>query len=163
LAGLSLLLLVSAAAIATSGIMHQFVWLAGGKMIESRGRNADLTMAMSNGRQLMLCLLEYEDTKGRYPRSFVELEEFEGFEGQKETIRQLWWLDTRDGNVPEPWILLRPGSAETALAEDPVIVSPVIRSREKVAVVFGDSSVRSMTVKMFEDLMKRQKEGTETR
>lgn len=35
---MSLLLLCSAAAIATSGIFHQFFWLTGGKVIESNRR-----------------------------------------------------------------------------------------------------------------------------
>ena len=134
---LSLLLLGSAAAIAASGVVHQFFWLAGGKVIESNMR-MDLTMATSNGRQLMLALAEYENDMGRHPRSFEELE----LDYHPGVIRQLWWLETRDGKVPEPWILLRPGSSEVALDDEPVIVSPVIAGEGMVVVGYGDSSVR---------------------
>lgn len=134
----SLILLGSAAAIATSGVVHQFFWLAGGKVIESN-RRGELTMAMSNGRQLMMALLDYGNENGRYPHTFEELEmEYGEYSG----IRRLWWLDTRDGKVPEPWILLRPGSSEVALDDEPVIVSPVIAGEGTVVVGYGDSSVR---------------------
>ena len=145
-ASLSLVLLVSAAAISTSGIMHQFFWLVGGKVIENRGRNLELTMAMSNGRQLLLGLEEYQLDKGRYPRSWEE------FEGYGATVQKLWWLDLRNGTAPEPWILLRPGSDDVALDEAALIVSPII-SGQWVVVGFGDLSVRRMPVKMYEDLV----------
>jgi hypothetical protein len=135
---LSLLLLGSAAAIAASGIVHQFFWLAGGKVIQSNMR-MDLTMATSNGRQLMMALLDYGNENGRFPHTFEELEmDYGEYSG----IRRLWWLDTRDGKVPEPWILLRPGSSEVALDDEPVIVSPVIAGEGMVVVGYGDSSVR---------------------
>lgn len=137
----SLLILCSGAAIATSGIVHQFFWLAGGKVIESN-RRMDVTIAMSNGRQLMLALLEFQDTKGSYPQSFEELEADAG--EYSYSIRRLSWLDTRDGKVPEPWILLRPGSSKVALEDEPVIVSPVIAARGMVVVGYGDSSVRAV-------------------
>lgn len=139
-AALSLVLLSSGAAIAASGVVHQMFWLANGKVIQSN-RRSDLTMALNNGRQLMLALMEFEAEKGRYPESFEELlPELI----HPESLRLLSWLDTRDGNVPEPWILLRPGFAATESGVEPVIVSPVIKQREMVVVGYGDMSVRSI-------------------
>ena len=154
----SLLILCSAAAIATSGILHQFFWLAGGKVIESN-RRADLTVAVNDGRQLMMALLEFEVEKGRYPHSLEELEAEMG--EYFYSIRRLTWLDTRDGKVPEPWILLRPGSSEVALGNEPVIVSPVIASRGMVVVGYGDSSVKSMTEEAFRNLWVTGKSATD--
>ena len=146
----SLILLGSAATIAASGVVHQMFWLATGKVIKSNMRS-DLTMARSNGMQLMMALLEYETENGRYPNSFEELE-FE-LEAYTRSIRRLWWLDTRDGKVPEPWILLRPGSSETFLGVVPVIVSPVIAGEGMVVVGYGDCSVRSIPVEKLAEVL----------
>jgi len=153
---MSLLFLCSAAAIATSGIFHQFFWLAGGKVIESN-RRTDVTLAISNGRQLMLYLLEYEVLKGRYPESFEELAA--EFESETGVLRRLSWVDTGDRNVPEPWILLRPGSDEIAPEDEPVIVSPLLRDGLTVVVGFGDMSVRKMPAQKLADLLARKPEG----
>jgi hypothetical protein len=140
---LSLLLLGSAAAIAASGVVHQMFWLASGNLTQ-RNRRADVTMAVHNGKQLMLALFEFETEKDRYPYSFEELEmEFED-ESYSGMIRQLWWLNTNNGKVPEPWILLHPGSSTTALSDEPVIVSPVIAGEGMVVVGYGDASVKSI-------------------
>lgn len=136
-AALSLLLLGSAAAIAASGVVHQMFWLANGKVIQSN-RRTDVTMAVNNGRQLMLALWEFQADNDRYPHSFEELvpEIIE----DPESLRRLSWLNTRSGKAPEPWILLRPGSAETGLG--PVIVSPVIAGEGMVVVGYGDGTAK---------------------
>ena len=94
-----MLLLGSAAAIALSGVVHQMFWLAGGKVIESN-RRGDLTEAMSNGRQLMLALFEYQDKNDRYPESFEEV--VPEIIQHPVHLRQLSWLGRGDGRVPEP-------------------------------------------------------------
>jgi hypothetical protein len=146
----SLILLGSAAAIAMSGIVHQFFWLAGGKVIE-RNRKFHLTMATSNGRQLMLGLLEFYEEKGRYPRSFDELESEDII--HSEPLQRLMWLDLRDENVPEPWVLLRPGCSKVAANEEPVIVSPVIPGDGMVVVGYSDFTVRSIRVENLERVL----------
>ncbi len=149
-AAFSLILLGSAAAIATSGIVHQFFWIAGGKVIESN-RRLHLTVARSNGIQLMLALSEFYHQHGRYPRSFDELESDDIV--HPEALKQLMWLELGDGNVPEPWILLRPGSSEIALDEEPVIVSPVIPDEGMVVVGYGVSSVRIIRLENLGDVL----------
>jgi hypothetical protein len=158
-AALALLLLGSAAAIAASGVVHQMFWLAKGKVTERSGKG-DVTVAINNGRQLMFGLLEYENEKGRYPHTFEELEmELEAgyYPGM---FRRLWWLwslDTRDGKVPEPWILLRPGSSEVALNDEPVIVSPVIVREGMVVLGYGDCSVRSIRAEKLNEVLAQGK------
>jgi hypothetical protein len=139
-AALSLLPLGSAAAIALSGVVHQMFWLAGGKVIESN-RRADLTEAISNGKQLMLALVEFQNKNGRYPVSFEEL--VPEIIQHPVHLRQLSWLGRGDDRVPEPWILLKPGSSEETIV--PVIQSPIIRSGKMPMVVVGysDASLRS--------------------
>jgi hypothetical protein len=153
---LSLLLLGSAAAIAASGVVHQMFWLAGGKVTQSNMKS-DLVMALNDGRQLMIALTEYQDRNGRYPNSFEELEHEDGFE--PESIRRLAWLDLRNDQAPEPWILLRPGSAETTV--EPVMVSPIIVARGMVAVAYGDTTVRMIRMENLAKLVSesRTKEG----
>lgn len=147
---ISLLLLGSGAAIAASGVVHQMFWLAGGKVIESN-RKADVTLAVSNGRQLMLALLEFQADNDRYPHSFEELvpEIFE----YPESLRRLSWLHTRAGKVPEPWILLRPGSAATDSGDEPVLVSPVIVGEGKVVVGYADLTVRSIPLEKLAEVL----------
>jgi hypothetical protein len=108
-------------------------------------------MTMSNGRQLLLGLEEYRLDNGRYPQTWKELESVYG--GQAASMQKLWWLDLRNGDVPEPWILLRPGSDDVALDEAPLIVSPII-SGQWVVVGYGDLSIMRMPLKMYEELMK---------
>ncbi len=148
---LSLLLLGSAAAIAASGVVHQMFWLAGGKVIENT-RWIEPVMAYSNGRQLMLALNEYRDANGIYPHSFEQLVPEQM---HPESLRQLLWLESRDGKVPEPWLLLNPGFAEAELAPQPVILSPVMRKGQKVAMVVGysDGSARRIQVNQFKDIL----------
>ncbi|MES2921716.1 MAG: hypothetical protein V4819_09220 [Verrucomicrobiota bacterium] len=140
LAFLALLLLGCGAAIALSGVVHQSVWLMGDRWIENRGRRAELTEAVNNARQLMMALMEFHDEKGHYPNSLQELE------SELNIPHQLVWLKTGNGKVPEPFILLHPGGTRPMNADEPLIVSPVIQRDGKVAVGYGDCSVRSLPV-----------------
>lgn len=130
----ALLLLGSGAAIALSGVVHQAVWLLSDPWIEDRGKRAELTMAVNNGRQLMLALLEFHQTKGCYPHGFHELE----------LPQDLMWVQSSNRTVREPFILLHPGGKRPVNADEPLIVSPVIQKEGKFAVGYGDGSVRSL-------------------
>jgi hypothetical protein len=130
----ALLLLGSGAAIALSGVVHQVVWLLSDPWMEDRGKRAELTMAVNNGRQLMLALLEFHQTKGRYPYGFHELE----------LPQDLMWVQTSNRSVREPFILLHPGGRRFVNADEPLIVSPVIQREGKFVVGYGDGSVRSL-------------------
>ena len=146
---MSLLLLCSAAAIAASGIVHQFFWLAGGKVIESNTKT-DVIKAMINGRQVMLVIREFYVDKGRYPESFGELE------GEYGVPRDLWWVETGEGEVPEPFVFLRPGATEIAQDRDALIVSPPLRGGTIRMVGYGDNSVSVMNANRFSDIYVRK-------
>ena len=149
---LSLLLLGSAAAIAASGVVHQMFWLAGGKVI-TINRWTELTEATSNGRQLMLALIEYRDANGRYPDSFEQL--VPEMIQNPEALRRLSWSETRDGTAPEPWILLKPLASDMSFARVPVIVSPILKSGSvsKVVVGYNDGSVSSIYGKQLKGIL----------
>lgn len=155
---LSLLLLGSAAAIAASGVMHQMFWLAGGKVI-TNNRWTELTEARSNGRQLMIALIEYRDANGRYPDSFEQL--VPEMIQYPEVLRRLSWLETRDGTAPEPWILLKPLASDMNFARVPVIVSPILKSGSvsKFVVGYNDGSVSSIYGKELKGILSLAKAG----
>jgi hypothetical protein len=130
----ALLLLGSGAAIALSGVVHQAVWLLSDPWMEDRGKRAELTMAVNNGRRLMMALFEFHETKGRYPHGFHELE----------LPQELMWVQNSNRSVREPFILLHPGGKRFVNADEPLIVSPVIQREGKFVVGYGDGSVRSL-------------------
>jgi len=146
-ASLTLVLLGCGAAIALSGVVHQAVWLLGDRWIENRGRKAELSVAVSNTRQLLLGLYEFHEIKGRYPNSFRELETELGIPIPTA------WTELDSGALREPFILLHPGRVKSADADEPLIVSPIIQSSGNFAVGYGDNSVRSLPAKQFEKLL----------
>ena len=144
---IGLLLLASSAAIAMSGITHQFAWLMSEPWTENRGRRAELTNAVSNTRQLMLALLEYQERQGRLPDSLLKLQT------EEQLPRSLFWVKPGKNDAPEPFVLLQAGKALPSNPEEPVIISPAIGSDRKIAVGFSDCSVRSMTEPMLNRLL----------
>jgi hypothetical protein len=93
---------------------------------------------VNDGRQLMMALFEFHQTRGRYPENFHELEL------EMELPQNLMWVQTANRSVREPFVLLHPGGKRPVNADEPLIVSPVIQSAGKFAAGFGDGSVRSM-------------------
>lgn len=134
----ALLLLGSGAAIALSGVVHQTVWLMSDPWTEDRSRKSEQTMAVNDGRQLMMALFEFHQTKGRYPNSFQELEP------ELEMPRRLAWVETSNRSVREPFILLHPGGTRLIRSDEPLIVSPVLPRVGRIVVGYGDGSVRSL-------------------
>ncbi len=110
-------------------------------------------MASNNGRQLLLALMEYHSENGRYPTDFDQLDEIVPDFGR------LAWVRAGQGNAPEPFVLLRPGSTDIALDEDPLIVSPLLRAGTKIVVGYGDGSVKTLHAKMFPEIIGAVKEG----
>lgn len=144
---IALLLMASGAAIAMSGITHQFAWLMSEPLTENRGKRAELTNAVSNTRQLMLALTEYQERHGHLPDSLVQLQA----EGQ--IPRSLFWVKPGKNAAPEPFVLLKAGRVLPSNPDEPVIISPAIGSEGKFAVGFSDCSVRSMTEPMLQRLL----------
>lgn len=133
-----LILLGSAAAIAMSGITHQAAWLSSSPWLESNHR-PHLTIAVSNARQIMLALLEYEAEHERYP------ETLEVAIKVSELPLRVLMIETGSSKPKRPFIFLRPGKASTNKLE-PVIFSPEIQ-KDRVVVGYSDGSVRTMHLK----------------
>jgi len=134
-----LLLLGSAAAIAMSGITHQAAWLSSSSWLENN-RKTRLTAAVSNARQIMLVLLEYETTYKKFPDTLEEAMK------AMDCPTLMLWVETGPDRVREPFIILKPGHPSTGLVE-PVIVSPVVQPYDRVVVGYSDCSARTMPLK----------------
>jgi hypothetical protein len=129
----SLLFLSSAAAIAMSGIVHQFFWLSKEKVITQRSRGSDQGYAMMRTRELCQYMFFYFTENGRYPLTWDELENWN--EGHFANGRYLFL-----GEVPEPFILLNSGSDRQLSSNDPLVLSPYIQSVNRYAIGLGDGT-----------------------
>lgn len=148
MASLALLLLGCGAAIALSGVVHQTVWLMGDPWTENRGRRAKQTQAVSNARQVLLALHEFHDAEGHYPSSLRELE------GKFIHSPKLVWVETETSRLPEAFIFLKPGGTISLTEVEPLIVSPVFESRQKIVVGYSDNSVTSLPAGKLESILK---------
>ncbi len=137
-ASLALVLLGCGAAIALSGVVHQAVWLLSDRWIEDRGKRAEQTQAVSNARQLMLALHEYHESAGHYPNSLQELE------STFPASPALLMVKTETTSVAEPFIFLKPGGSVSTVEVEPVIISPIFESAQKIVVGYSDGSVSSL-------------------
>ena len=144
LAATALLLLGSAAAIALSGVAHQAAWLMRTQWTEiGRGNRARITHAMSNARQCMMLITEYEMKHGRYPESLGEAAlEFD----YPQNI--LWAPASRD---MEPFVLLEPGGKSGDTIR-PILLSPVIQPDGVVVVGYSDCTARQFKVEEWEKI-----------
>jgi len=155
LAVVALLMLGSGAAVALSGIVHQGVWLLADPWVENRGKKIYQNVSANSARQLLLALHEFQETTGRYPYSFEEMGPEVGMD--KEQIRSLVWIQTRPGDLKQPFLLLYPGSKQTFGAGQPVIVSPEFADGKKVVVGYGDSSVTTMPQSRYQQILEKSK------
>jgi hypothetical protein len=150
IAAIALLLLASGAAIAMSGITHQFAWLMSEPWTENRGKRIELTVAVNNARQLMLALTDYEANHGRLPDSLEQLRK------EQDLSARLFWAAPRRNDPPEPFVLLKAGQALPQTPDEPVILSPAIGPDGKYVVGFSDCSVRSITRPMLTRILDEQ-------
>jgi hypothetical protein len=134
-----LILIVSgcAAAISLSGIIHQMAWLRADPWYE-RSSSSDRIAAVSDTRALLLEIAEFQFDKGRYPHSLEELKRESDIFGKK-----TWFRGSRN-LLPEPFILLHPGSPTVVPDSDPLLVSPVFHNGRKMVVGYGNMSVRTV-------------------
>lgn len=155
---LSLLLLGSAAAIALSGVVHQFFWLGRGEIIESRGASERAIITLHT-RNLAQAVLSFHNMNGRYPDSDAEFyREYFG-----DDFAYPHWIG--EGGVAEPILFLHPGRKEVLSSDEVLVVSPAFNNGRQVVVVMGDGEIQTIN---FEDLSKllseiRTKESEEVR
>ena len=142
---MALPLLTSSAAIAMSGITHQFAWLMSESWLTDRGRKSELTEAVSNIRQVMFALIEYETNHGKYPDSLEDIT------SEMIQMDRVLWLQPTRNKSREPLVFLKAGSEGPLRPSVPVIISPVIASEGRIAVGYADGSVRSEIASEFLD------------
>lgn len=150
-AALGVLLGISAAAIAMSGITHQSAWLAADSWLETRGMARERGQAVTKAKQLMFGLLVFHEDHGRYPESLLQIEENTG------KIDRPYQTEPRLGTLPEPYYLLQPGRMEPATGDEPLLLSPFLPKTREYAVGFGDHSVRLVKDTELRELLARGK------
>lgn len=69
---LGLVLLGGAAAVATSGVAHQMMWLGQTKWTQG-SRRTELTSTLNDTRQMLILLMEFAHDHGRLPNSWEEV------------------------------------------------------------------------------------------
>lgn len=127
-----LLLLGAAAAIAMSGIVHQIVWL-GWEPWWGNGRS-QVTPAMSQTRQIVMWIHDFEEKNGRYPDSLEELD-------LPTTLRV---VPSRERGLQEPFVYLKPAGPLPAGEELPVLVSPLLPDSDRVVVGYLSGTTTSI-------------------
>lgn len=143
------LLGISGAAIAMSGITHQSAWLRSEPWLETNGIKSERSLAVNNGKQLMLAIYAFHEDHGRYPESIQELEQ----SMEPAFARRFFRTEPKRGVLPEPFILLKPGATEQALNDEPLLLSPYLPYSDCYAVGYGDSSVRLIKPKELETIL----------
>jgi hypothetical protein len=146
----SLLFLSSAAAIAMSGIVHQFFWLSKEDVIERRGVS-DKAILMLTARNLNQAICGSYNMNQRYPHSLDEIVEY-----YLEPDHH--WYSKRGVGVPEPFILIQPRSSDKLEHDEVTLVSPYFHSIDQYAVGFGDGSVRWMKPAMLKRFLNKSEE-----
>lgn len=147
----SLLFLSSAAAIAMSGMFHQFFWLSKEDVIERRGVGSEKAMLMMTARNLNQAICGHYNMKQRYPKSFDEIEEY---------LRPDYhWYSESGVGVPETFILIQPRSSDKLEDDEVTLVSPYFESMDQYAVGFGDGSVSWIKPAMLKRLLNKSEES----
>jgi hypothetical protein len=132
---MALFLLASAAAIAMSGITHQLAWLLRTQSIESTGSGGSFSKVWGTTKDLVSAILEFERTEGRYPESLAEVEEaFPALRGRSRVAPAA-------GRPLEPFIYIKPPSADAVGMNTVLIVSPARPTTDLVFVGFASGSV----------------------
>lgn len=143
----SLLFLTSAAAIAMSGIVHQFFWLSKEPMIERRGFSERGQLIMQT-RNLSQAVYGLANMNGRYPSSLDEVNEYV-------EMNSYSWCYSKSSDVPEPFILLQPRSIDKLEDDDLMIVSPLITDLNKHAVCYANAAPILVSPEELRDMMKK--------
>ena len=135
LAAMALLLLGYGAAITLIGIAHQSTWLLSERWI-GNGRSGPLVeemQAFSQTQNLTHALEEFHARNGRYPGAMDELD----------VPMKSLLVKTGDGGGAGSFIYLKP-KGQPGGPEEPIIVSPMVGSRQEFVVGFTSTEVRAM-------------------
>ncbi|MCP5537643.1 MAG: hypothetical protein H7A51_15600 [Akkermansiaceae bacterium] len=122
----AMMLMLFAASISMTGIIHQLGWMAREPLTQSSNR-ALLTVNVSNAKQIFYSLVEYEDEHGQFPDHLQALV-IEGLVSAG-AMEELSFHPERE-RATEPWIYLGEGksffdgSEKEGSNEYPLIISP---------------------------------------
>lgn len=134
----SLLLLGSGAAIAMSGMVHQFFWLSKEETLTKSSRGSERAYAVIKVRDLCQYMFFYFDENGKYPQSWDELQKWnDGYMSKSD-----FWFHGNGQYVPEPFIFLYAGKDREPSADEPLVLSPYLKSVDRYVIGFGDGSTR---------------------
>ena len=139
----ALTLMLFAASIAMTGIIHQLGWMTR-EPLTQRNNRAHITLNISNAKQIFYLLIEYDDENGMMPQS---LEEFKhkGYTGNLHTLQ----FHPEGGQPPEPWIFLGGGESllfadeATQQGERIIMIAPM-PIRDKWVVLQNDGSAKAL-------------------
>ncbi len=147
----SLLFLSSAAAIAMSGIIHQFFWLSKEDVITRRG-GSERARVMMHARNLSQATYGFFNMNQRFPGSFDELKEYFGSD-------DFCWHSEKGGGVPEPFILIQPRSSDKLEDDELLIVSPLITSLDMYVVSYANKNPIFVSPSEFKIIMAKIKKS----
>jgi hypothetical protein len=133
---ISLILLGAGAAIAMSGIAHQSAWLSSEKWFEDRSKKGTVINATIAAKQVCLGLFSYQSNHGHFPDTFKELQ------NEYDLPSRMFWVESGPGELPEPFLLLKPGAKLSLEDNEALIVSPVLSKKGLIVVGFEDGSVQ---------------------
>jgi hypothetical protein len=142
-----LLLLGAAAAIATSGIVHQAVWLADEPWYERSGLDGSRTRVISNAKQVLLAVDEFRRANGRYPDSLDELS----------LPATLTTAVPLSGGAAEPFVYLKPAPDHPAEEEILLLVSPMLRADGRWVGGFSTGNARVFRAEEFIGLLESRR------
>ncbi|MDB6078891.1 MAG: hypothetical protein JWO82_2638, partial [Akkermansiaceae bacterium] len=142
---IAVVLCCCAGAIATSGVIHQLVWLSQ-KPVRIYADRATARTAMVNQlRRAFLDLREFSEAHGRLPRHLAELAI-----AKPECHGHLSAPTERDQDSVEPFIYLRPEGALDEITPSTPILLGRIPEADQVCILRADGSVSIQTRLMFE-------------
>ncbi len=141
----TLVMMLFAASIAMTGIIHQLGWMVREPLTQSGNRTL-LTHNTSNAKQLFLLLAEYDHEHGALPKNLEILVSEDYIEAG---FIELLMFHPERGRTPEPWIYLGAGEvlyeehAEEGANEYPLLISPQ-PIRGKWVVLRRDGAVKQL-------------------
>lgn len=96
----ALTIVLFAASIAMTGIIHQLGWMTREPFI-SNSRRVHLTVNVSNAKQMFYLMVEYDEEYGALPESIYSLKK----EGLIKNLYELQFYP-ENSKTPEPWIIV---------------------------------------------------------
>lgn len=151
-----LFLAATAAAVGMTGIVHELAWLARTPIFES-SRATGRVMAMNNGKQLWLAMLEAEHETGAYPASMEQLVEW--MQADPHDGDSHWDLTTYQvpgSTIKQQFVLLQPGRNMSELPAKTPLLAAFGFPDARCLVIFNDGLAKTMSNGTLNQLLDEQ-------